>query len=705
MVCWLFLALTAVGIATPLQNWLTPHMANKTMESLQTLALTIGGAMIGATAIASSFVLFAMQVNVERLPYGLFHRFSSDVKLLSAFALSFVAAIAGAAFSLISNGGYAAILALLELGAVAGVLRLLLFAYRRSLHLVNPVQQLALIYRRADRDLQRIDRHIGWMLPRPQSRDADPEETIDSPRQAIFIASPQWDQLLRNSIGHAVSFARRAGEQSDLEISGTALTTVISLNRRYVQIKGRTFFANNILIDNPLVTDGTINGTLEALRRLQEIALSRKDEPQLEQIFKTYLALVRVYLQIDYGRGQSKTHALLAAGYLEQAVESIIPHQLTDTIMQGVKVLGDVAQSFLLAGRAEDGVGCVSKIAMFGMVGIAHEKHRPITLIAMEQLAALLFTLLRAQEQDVGFTARQLKDAINQLSTVFLNVPDSPLVSTHSTYLAPFFSSTSMTSFRAKLTDLVNALLETDDGVAATRIADHIAVWADGLYQPQKELLLLAAEKRSHFTFDMIHWIVGITELLMVTARAPHTGDYAKRELEKHATWLFSTLTWLPTDAETSAFVENLSLHSEVFEAALEAKRDGWPNIFEAAWKLSLKWAMTAGAHQTGWNTLERWLTALCALALYGEINQSERLKAELTARLAGPEAPLQELRDGVARRLREAAEEIREREYEVDLIRRILATNDRTATQTLLREIADILSPATANEPVQPTF
>ena len=168
MVCWLFLALTAVGIATPLQNWLTPHMANKTMESLQTLALTIGGAMIGATAIASSFVLFAMQVNVERLPYGLFHRFSSDVKLLSAFALSFVAAIAGAAFSLISNGGYAAILALLELGAVAGVLRLLLFAYRRSLHLVNPVQQLALIYRRADRDLQRIDRHIGWMLPRPQ---------------------------------------------------------------------------------------------------------------------------------------------------------------------------------------------------------------------------------------------------------------------------------------------------------------------------------------------------------------------------------------------------------------------------------------------------------------------------------------------------------------------------------------------------------
>jgi hypothetical protein len=636
------------------------------------------------------------------LPYRLFYRFSSDWKLLTAFAVSFMAAIGGTAFSLLSKERDAALLVVLEIAAVAVVLRLLLLAYRRSLHLVNPEQQLALLYRSTDRNLRRVDRYVRWSGLPPRD---EHESEIDTSRRAIFDANPGWDRLLRETIEHSVAFARRAGELGDLEISAKALNLVVALNNRYVDVKGRTFFANNLLIDNPLVTDGTINITLEALRRLREAALIRRDEPQIEQIFGTYAALVQVYLRIEYGVGQSRSHALLATGYLKRAIESAIQPGLIDAVMHGVRLLGKVGQQFFNAAESAEGVNCVSQITVFGMIGTASEKLRPLTLAAMEELRDLLLVLLRVEERDIGFAAGELRKSVSEVATAFLAIPDTPLTSTHSAYLAPFFSSTSYTSFRAHLTNLVNALQEPNDPVAAERVADHIGIWADGLYQEPKSVLLLAIEKRSHFSFDMIHWITGITELLLATSRAPHTREHARGELEKNALWLFSALGWIPIDKDTVSFVENLSLRSEVFETALRAQRDDWFDGFEAAWKISLKWAVEGGSNPTGWGTLERWLSALCALALFGEVNRGDQLKAELAARLEGPNAPNQKLRDRAARDLREMAEEVRVREFELDLVKRILAQNDQIQTRKLLWEIADILSPETAGEHVRPRW
>lgn len=691
---WLLAAIGATLSLPIFQASLTPLLNDKLMASVQTLALTVGAAMIGATAIASSFVLFAMQVNIERLPYGLFYRFSSDLRLLTAFAFSFAAAIGGTALSLIYDQNHVALIIVLELAAVILVLRLLLLAYRRSLHLVNPLQQLGIVYRLADHDLRRVDRHIRW-TSRP-SRNEE-EGAMDNSRRAILDANPKWDRFLRDAIEHAVAFARRAGERGDLEISATALDVVVALNERYIQVKGRTFFVNKVLFDNPQVTDGTINATLESLRRLHEASLARRDEQQLEHIFRTYAALVQVYLRIEYRPGQSKSHALLATSYLEQAVEAAVPQNLVDTLMQGVRILGSVGRQFFMAGNSTEGVGCVSKIAFFGMVGAASAMHRPLTLVAMEQLRDLLFMLLRVKERDIGFAVRELRKSINEVANFFLERPDTPLALTNSTSLAPFFSSTSFNSFRDLLTNLVNALLEAEDAKVAELVADHLEIWADGLFNEQKKLLLLSIEKRSQFAFDMVHWITGITELLIATSRAHHTRDYTRGELEKHALWLFSTLTWIPTDKDTTSFIENLSFRSEVFETALRALRDDWPDGFDTAWKLSMKWAIEGGRNQTGWGTLERWLTALCALALRGDANRTDQLKDELTAQLQTVEAPSQELRDRAARDLREKAEQIRECEFELDSIERILASNNREPTQALLLDVANILSPGTA--------
>lgn len=134
------------------------------------------------------------------------YRFSLDWKLLSAFALSFMAAIGGTALSLISKPNLAVLLIASELAAVILVLRLLLFAYRRALHLVNPVEQLQMIVAKAERNLRQIDRQIRWTSkPAPEGD----EGKIDAARRAIFDASPRWYPRL---------FARRASEERALAI-------------------------------------------------------------------------------------------------------------------------------------------------------------------------------------------------------------------------------------------------------------------------------------------------------------------------------------------------------------------------------------------------------------------------------------------------------------------------------------------------------
>ena len=83
------------------------------IDGLQTLFLALGGAMIGAIAIAFSLIMFAMQINVERIPYGLFRKFSTDSKLLGLFVIVFFLAITIICLSLISDTTWVTITALI----------------------------------------------------------------------------------------------------------------------------------------------------------------------------------------------------------------------------------------------------------------------------------------------------------------------------------------------------------------------------------------------------------------------------------------------------------------------------------------------------------------------------------------------------------------------------------------------------------------
>jgi hypothetical protein len=374
-------------------------------------------------------------------------------------------------------------------------------------------------------------------VPARDDADNDRRPEHDLPRMAFFRANPVWTREARRAVAHAVSFARRYAEQGDLEVSSRALEVVILINASCVTAKGKTFFASNPILDISEASDGFINETLEHLRRLAQVSTVRGDEEAIRQILAAMATLVRTYMTIDYADRYTgaKEHAQLAAGYLTTAVERVLPRNLPDVVMEGIRLTGASARLFLTVGRPNDITTLVEKIAAFSIAGIVKPDDRALTLTGMEQLAQLTSDLLRTQARDISFAAKQLRDTVEFVVRVFLStVPDAPLDNVHSNYLSPYYSLTKAQTLGDKLTELANAVMGADkDDKIAKAVIRNIQTWSGELYRSEKTLLLLAIEKKSHFTFDSLHWIAHVTKLLTALARAPVADDHTRSELER----------------------------------------------------------------------------------------------------------------------------------------------------------------------------
>ena len=93
------------------------------------------------------------------------------------------------------------------------------------------------------------------------------------------------------------------------------------INAAYIKSKGKTFYISE--------TDSFISDTLEHLRKNVQAANARRDEQQIEQTLQAMATLLEVYLDIDYSSTDAtKRHANLAAQYLADAVQTVVPHNM-----------------------------------------------------------------------------------------------------------------------------------------------------------------------------------------------------------------------------------------------------------------------------------------------------------------------------------------------------------------------------------------
>ncbi len=679
------------------------------LTAIETLLVTVGGSLIGATAIVSAMVVYALQVNVERMPHALFRRLSSDLRLMLAFVGTVLLACLIASLAMVVTQNDVVLPLFTAFWSLVLVLVLFGYAYRRTLDLVNPSFQLNYIVKQAQRDLERwgnfADKALrGAAQPKAAEEGQAPSSTFDAPRLKLFLQFPQWTNSADESLFYSASLASHYANKGDFGVVNAAYSAILAIHASYLRAKGNTFVAANGFMDGPLIGDSFISATLESLRQTHREAIAQGNERYMVANLQVLAKLAELYLGIDYGPyGTNKTHANLAAHYLAGAIKEVLPHNRPDVLMQGVRLLSHHGQCCIAFGGPDHIPELTERIAEIALVGIVREDHFPVTVCAMEELGKLSLALVTSrQKYDLRFPLHELRGDIQNVALLLIkNTKDSALGNRHSQALAGYYSAQS--GFLAMLSELANQLLQAEaDNKDAQQIIRNIREWSDQLYQTQKELLLAAVEAQSPFVFDMIYWITHVTQILAALSTAPGCNDHNQENLEKDATWLLCVLSWLPDDKDSVARLAHYQIHERLFECAMQLHNLGCLKVAKRAASLLLSWAFRAGRYQNGWGTLEHAMYCVAVLSLRPELQAT--ISHDQIQEMMGKYPVPQEILDRTAQDIRSKAESPFQSRM-LPGIEHEMSQEDPETLVAVLTGIANLLSPHTANDPVPSRF
>ena len=509
-----FLVLTAFSILAFLTIYVMPHLqislethytTNDKVAQLQGLVLNTGTALIGAAAIVTSLVLFSMQVNIERMPHGLFRSLSTDRRLLGAFTVAFLLAITLATLSVAVDQDNLSLVVLAFVWVVISILGLFIYAYRRALFLTNPLRQLKILIDDTCKELRTWARraHRAVALMDVEENTSVSEEVRESPqdlaRRVFFDANGHWTDGAHRGVQHAVSFARTYAERGDYEVADAALTAIVNINYEYVKAKERTFYAHLPFVPHPLAEDAFINATLESLRKYLQHGITRRDEQHIDQTLQAIAALLQVYVNITYSTPPARRyHAHVAEEYLTSAIRAVVPLNMPDVLLAGQRLMGKCARLFLSHGTADEMVGLSEKMATIAATGCTNKDHQAVTMAGVEELGNLTLQLLGCKDPNIDFTIEKVTENVASIVRLSLAAPDTGVMSIHSTLLASYYSGTSVTSFKARVMKLVNEIIAAKpDDAYAQMVTGNIARWADNSYVTNKQLLLTAIQVQS----------------------------------------------------------------------------------------------------------------------------------------------------------------------------------------------------------------
>lgn len=673
------------------------------VNGLKTLLVALCAAILGASVITFSFIIFAMQTNMKRMPYGLFRKFSSDRKLLICFIMIFILSIVTGCLSMLPIRYLATTGMLGIFWSIIFTMILLLAAYKRALKLINPVEQLSILTKDTDRNLEIWGKAATRLAPLLTRMKIDNSEGkaqnnlldtgYDAQRAAYFALNPQWTLVSKQAVQYAFSLARYHAEQGDYEISRIALDTVAKINSKYISVKGKTFLFEFPLFNIPNHLDSFIQDTLELLRQNLQIGITSGDEQRITQLLEAFKNLCLLYLNIDYStKFPAKCHANLASAYLADAVEFLLPHKMIDVFMNGLRMLGDVSLQLIDKSDVNTVTTISGKISLFSCACVLDSKAFPIIQTGVHQIAKITFSLLKSKTEDVGCALKQINGDINFIAKMILNVPDNQTIPFHSSSLNYYYSSTNTDSLFYWLKDLANVILEADaDNEDAKRVTRHMAQWSNDLYQKEKELLLLAIENKSPFTIDILHWIVHLTDIFLAISKAQCCTDHFATEIEKNALWLICTLSWLPDEEEKLKFAENYQLTNLLFQSSIDASKHGCDDVASKIFDLLLSWTFKAGKYETYQYILEKGCYGLACLNLRFKMNNSVLCNA-IASKLGKDCVPSKELLKKASQAIKDKAKNLPTGGYVFDEIESAMAQVDSSKMQQILVEVADAL-------------
>lgn len=225
-------------------------------------------------------------------------------------------------------------------------------------------------------------------------------------------------------------------------------------------------------------------------------------------------------------------------------------------------------------------------------------------------------------------------------------------------------------------------------------IIKNVEKWAEKLYQSQKEVLLVAANKRSSFIYDLIPWNVMVCEVLLAISESQLCDEYHSEKLKRHSVWLIATFSWLPDEQEVVTFVNNGSFVDSIFEAAMMGLTRNSPDFYDMCKKILEGWVKKTAEHVSTRSGFEEAIKSLVALTVKeGTVDARNKLLEKIKDIISQIKSPSKELRELTARHLLSNAKDYRYRAGFYSSVDIFLSQCDTDSMVALFTKIAEILN------------
>ncbi|SMF28566.1 hypothetical protein [Desulfovibrio gilichinskyi] len=666
---------------------------SNSFNSLTDLFLSLGCALLGSSAIAFSFMMFAMQVNIERLPHGLFHKFSSDRKLLFYLTGSLGLAISIASLSMIPASPWATFAVANSAIGTTAIFVFFLCGYKRALYLINPSKQLEIILNNTQKGFQTWKKRSE--RARPLFSLTENNSSVDIPLRAYFDIHSFWTREAVTACNHAIAFANKYSARGDYEVSNMALECIAFINIEYVETKASTFFSSNLLFHNDNSQDTFIRHTLELLRKHIATGIFNKDERHIEQTLLTLKSVSHIYLSIKYPSNRDlKTHANLACGYLERSIMNVVPLGMDDVVMNGLRDIGDLSREYSLQSQPNDLVKFAEIICKISLTRMRSPDSLPVVQIASEQLSKLTLNALYNIKEDTSYLFAQISYSSFLLtSAVLKNIPDYPLLNNHGSYLSALYSPMNTQGFMYLFLELTAELSRQESEFIDSSEYHfwNILEWLKSIQDNHIKTFNQAASSQLPICTELTMWTTSIIKGLINLTKSPHCPEELVLELNGNIVGLSRAFICTEGSKEIFSHLETNSITSNIFSCCQYAWQKANSELSEQLQEILFEWTKKAGKYETGLGIASRGILGMCAFVIATE-NQAffEKTKEQIKS-LA--ESFPDNIKNSAINDLSEAISPVANHRYSRSEIEIALNDLDREKKNNLLREAIEILS------------
>ncbi|ELB1500468.1 hypothetical protein QPP81_003653 [Vibrio alginolyticus] len=387
-------------------------------DHVSSLLLTIGGALIGFTAIVFSLLLFSLQTNIQRLRYLDFHKFSTDKKIFTRLLFCFLIAITIAGSSLVKDQNISGQTLVIAVWLILLFIVLLYHSYKRALTLVNPIEQIHLILSYSSKQHNKWDKAIERALVinnrRSESEPLKEQSDIDGLRYAHVSAYPEQKQIPINAVDSLCVMAKTYADLNDINIAKTSLNSILQITRQYIEFRKNTFIDTDPFVTPDMSSELVFNNTFEQLRQLSAIAIASRNEQLIGFITETFARLATLFAHFNHIRNFQLQHQTsLAIQYLKSHIDLSMQLNNTDLMFNDAKVIGELGLNLIKSKSTENLEVVDTLLFNYGQHSLVKQDPAVIGAV-MDQYSRLTLFLLFSQS-DTKMICEKITNSIKEL--------------------------------------------------------------------------------------------------------------------------------------------------------------------------------------------------------------------------------------------------------------------------------------------------